>query len=72
VVYPGLSCCSTTPLTLPSPPASGGRGDFLVGVSIHHHKRARRKRSAFVITSTELMLIAALAIIGLSNRPKAG
>ena len=31
-----------------------------------------RKRSALVTTRTELMLIAALAIIGLSSRPSAG
>jgi hypothetical protein len=36
------------------------------------HKRTLRMRSAFVMTSTELMLIAALAIIGLSSKPRAG
>ena len=34
--------------------------------------RAFRKRSEFAITETELKLIAAAAIIGLSNRPKNG
>jgi hypothetical protein len=33
---------------------------------------ARRRRSAFEITDTELKLIAAAAIIGLSRRPKTG
>jgi hypothetical protein len=31
-----------------------------------------RNRNAFVITDTELMLIAALAIIGLNNNPSHG
>ena len=35
-------------------------------------RRARRKRSAFPTTETELKLIAAAAIIGLSNRPNQG
>ncbi len=33
---------------------------------------SRRRRSAFVITDTELKLIAAAAIMGLSSRPKNG
>ena len=37
-----------------------------------NYRRTVRKRSALVTTSTELMLIAALAIIGLSSRPSAG
>jgi len=36
------------------------------------YKRARRKRSAFPITDTELKLIAAAAITGLSSTPNAG
>ncbi len=36
------------------------------------HSSVRRSRSALPITDTELKLIAALAIIGLSSRPKAG
>ena len=36
------------------------------------HTSARRSRSAFAITDTELKLIAAAAIIGLSRRPNAG
>ena len=32
----------------------------------------RRKRNAFAITETELNVIAALATIGLSRRPKKG
>ena len=36
------------------------------------HRWVARSLSALPMTSTELMLIAALAIIGLSKRPKAG
>jgi hypothetical protein len=36
------------------------------------HSRTKRSLSAFVITETELKLIAAAATIGLSNRPNAG
>ena len=36
------------------------------------HRWVARSLSALPMTSTELMLIAALAIIGLSNSPKAG
>jgi hypothetical protein len=36
------------------------------------YKRTVRRRRALVMTSTELMLIAALAIIGLSCKPIAG
>ena len=36
------------------------------------HKRKFRSRSEFVITDTELKLIAALASIGLSSHPKIG
>ena len=36
------------------------------------HKATRRSRSEFAITETELKLIAALAIIGLSSTPGAG
>lgn len=39
---------------------------------IHGHNAARRKRNAFPITDTELRLIAALAIIGLSKMPNHG
>lgn len=37
-----------------------------------HQSIARRKRSAFPMTETELKLIAAAAIIGLKSNPKAG
>jgi hypothetical protein len=33
---------------------------------------SERRRKAFAITETELKLMAAAAIMGLSNRPKAG
>ncbi len=36
------------------------------------HSDVLRRRSAFPITETELNVIAALAIIGLSSRPKTG
>ena len=36
------------------------------------YSSTRRSRSALPITETELRLIAALAIIGLSRRPKTG
>lgn len=36
------------------------------------HRVKRRRRSALVMTDTELKLIAAAAIMGLSNRPKIG
>ena len=61
-------------------------GILLVASEYLVHKRARdpragvalpqrislRKRSALPITDTELNVIAALAIIGLSNKPKTG
>lgn len=37
-----------------------------------NHKTSRLNRNAFPITETELKLIAAAAIMGLSNRPNAG
>ena len=40
--------------------------------SIARHSSARRKRSALLITDTELNVIAALAIIGLSSSPNHG
>jgi hypothetical protein len=36
------------------------------------YNSARRKRSALEMTETELKVIAALAIMGLSKRPKNG
>ena len=36
------------------------------------YNSTRRRRSAFAMTDTELKVIAALAIIGLSNRPTNG
>src|SRR4051794_36306729 len=36
------------------------------------HNLVVRRRKALLITSTELRLMAALAIIGFSNKPKAG
>src|SRR6267154_3181878 len=41
-------------------------------VSQNPHNSTRRSRSAFAITDTELKLIAALAIIGLSSTPSHG
>jgi len=38
----------------------------------HRHRRVVRRRKAMLVTSTELRLMAALAIMGFSNRPKAG
>jgi hypothetical protein len=38
----------------------------------HAHSRAKRRRSALPITDTELRLMAAAAITGLSNSPKLG
>ena len=36
------------------------------------HKETRRRRRAFVMTDTELKLMVALAIMGLSNQPRIG
>ncbi len=44
------------------------QGDFAAGI----HNLAARSRSAFVITETELKLMAAAAIMGFSSRPNAG
>ena len=38
----------------------------------HHHNFCRRSRNAFPMTDTELNVIAALAMIGLSRSPNAG
>ena len=40
--------------------------------SLRRHSLTRRRRSALAITETELTLIAAAAIIGLSSTPKSG
>ena len=50
--------------------ASGRRGRALADPGIH--RSARLSRSAFAITETELNVIAALAIIGLSSTPRKG
>ena len=42
------------------------------GVSLPHHSVCRLSRSALAMTDTELNVIAALAMIGLSSRPNAG
>ena len=42
------------------------------GLPAHASSRAWRRRRAFVTTETELKLIAAPAIIGLSSQPKTG
>ena len=60
----------------PSPIQTSARacqGPFngLLGLSLAHNS-TRRRRSALLITDTELKLIAALAIIGLSSTPKTG
>jgi transposase len=39
---------------------------------VKNHSDVRRKRRALLMTDTELKLIAALAIIGLSSQPKIG
>ena len=39
---------------------------------LEHYSSARRSRSAFTMTETELNVIAALAIIGLSSTPNDG
>ena len=57
----GENRSARNPLSFPLP--SGQRESY---------KRTRVRRNALAITSTELALIAALAIIGLSRRPKAG
>ncbi len=41
-------------------------------IGFHSHTPALRSRSALLMTDTELKLIAAAAIIGLSNRPNTG
>jgi len=43
-----------------------------VSGEVRNYRRTLRKRSALVTTSTELMLMAALAIIGLRSKPSAG
>ena len=60
--------------------ASGGSNGAATGVALERvmvcwaeiYKAARRKRKAFPITDTELNVIAALAIIGLSSNPNTG
>jgi len=47
-------------------------GGYHIGIGIWLVRLALRNRSAFVITETELKLIAAAAIIGLSKSPKNG
>ena len=39
-------------------------------IKVNSYREVRRRRSAFVMTDTELKLIAALAIIGLSSHPR--
>ena len=61
---------------LPDEMADGRKGDIernpkQMGLW-RNYKLMVRKRSALVTTRTELMLMAALAIIGLSKRPSAG
>jgi hypothetical protein len=61
---------------LPDEMADGRKGDIEPNPKQagewRNYKLMVRKRSALVTTSTELMLMAALAIIGLSSRPRAG
>ena len=42
------------------------------GRLLAHYSRAKRKRNELAMTDTELKLIAAAAMIGLSSNPKAG
>ncbi len=46
--------------------------DRVANISNVNHKRMFLRRRAFVMTETELRLIAAPAIIGLSSNPKNG
>lgn len=48
-----------------------GEADSLL-VGVNPYSRAPRSRRAFATTDTELKLIAALAIIGLSSQPRIG
>jgi hypothetical protein len=50
--------------------SSGGRYKVKTGRAIHSF--TRRSRRAFEITETELKVMAALAMIGLSSKPKNG
>jgi hypothetical protein len=50
-------------ILLATPDCSGRR---------RHQSSSRRKRSALLITETELKVMAALAMIGLSRRPDTG
>ena len=62
-VGPASPDCDIEPLT---EQGIGERGER------RSYKLMVRKRSALVTTSTELMLMAALAIMGLSSKPSAG
>ena len=57
-----------TPRMYPTPPFSG---HFAIKFSAFHNFTFRRRR-ALVMTETELKLIAAPAMIGLSSQPKNG
>lgn len=48
------------------------QGYWSGGLKNSSYNQMRRKRSALVMTETELKLIAALAIMGLSSHPKMG
>lgn len=51
---------------------SGQLRNHALSPTAQRYSEARRNRSALPITETELKLIAAAAIIGLSNSPKNG
>ena len=53
-------------------PMTSSRGEAGGAPTRPAHNRMVRRRRALVMTRTELMLIAALAIIGLSSKPIAG
>lgn len=52
--------------------ANGSGRERPLHICIAYYNLTRRRRRAFVITETELKLIAAAAKMGLSRRPKNG
>lgn len=71
---PDQAACAAAwfePLRHNSIESVGGTRRTIVKIS-DYFRRTVRKRSALAMTETELRLMAAAAIIGLSNRPKTG
>lgn len=62
----GVSTLRTRPSAWPNPPR------FCFHVSRLNHSLTFRNRKALLMTETELRLIAAPAMIGLSSKPKNG